>query len=76
MRKWQIVLKIFLQKIFQATDHGRPQKRLQADISLQKDNGNLAKSDAEKTETLAAHLSDIFKPFARNVMQEKKRILL
>ena len=44
--------------------------------AIKKDNGNWAKSDAEKAETFANHLSDVFKPFSRNMTQEEERILL
>ena len=44
--------------------------------AIKKDNGNWAKSDAEKAETFANHLSDVFKPFPRNMSQEEERILL
>ena len=52
-------------------------KHLQIDSSaIKKDNGNWTKSDAEKAETFANHLSDVFKPFPRNMTQEKERKLL
>ena len=44
--------------------------------AIKKDNGNWAKSDAEKAETFANHLSDVFKPFPRNMTQEEERIYI
>ena len=38
--------------------------------------GNWAKSVAAKAETFARHLSDVFKPFPRNVTQEQENVLL
>ena len=43
--------------------------------AIKNDNGNWTKSDAEKKK-IANHLSDVFKPFPRNMTQEEERILL
>lgn len=51
-------------------------KQTKNSSAIKKNNGDWAKSDAEKAETFATHLSDVFKPFPRNVTLEEERVLL
>ena len=44
--------------------------------AIKTDNGNWTKNKAEKAETFAYHLSDVFKPLPRNMSQEEERMLL